>query len=75
MNFVERELLKEFSKKFVMKFDEVMEFLRNNGKKDVNNLAKRCLRNLAEKGLITELHFLGKCYAITQEGIKALRRF
>ena len=72
MNFNE-EILKEFSKRFVINFDELVSFLEQKlERKKAILIAKREIGNLKANGLIRELDFIGKCYAITQKGIKAI---
>ncbi len=70
---LDEEILKEFSRRFVLNFDELVSFLEQKlDRKKAILIAKREIGNLKANGLIKELDFIGKCYAITQKGIKAV---
>jgi hypothetical protein len=67
------EILKEFSRRFVLNFDELVSFLEKKlDRKKAVLIAKREIGNLKANGFIKELDFIGKCYAITQKGIKTV---
>ena len=73
VNGIEKELLKEFAKKSVMRKDEIIKFL--DGK--VNNpieAYKEITNNLVSNGLITYVYVGESTFVLTRKGIDVAMR-
>ena len=71
-NGIEKELLKEISRRLVVKRDELASFLETRGENP--KLVDKITKDLYTKGLITYVTPIGQtCYAITQRGMKEAR--
>jgi len=63
----ELKLLKKFSEKLVMNFDEIKRF---NGNEE---LSKILLNRLIEKGFVSKIEGMGQVFAITNKGLEEVK--
>ena len=63
----ELKLLKKFSEKLVMNFDEIKRF---NGNEE---LSKILLNRLIEKGFVSKIEGMGQIFAITNKGLEEVK--
>lgn len=69
LNGVEKELLKEISRRLVVKKEELALFLEKKGENP--QIINRLMKDLYSKGLIIYVTPIGQtCYAITQRGMR-----
>jgi len=66
-DFEELKLLKKFSEKLVMNFDEIKRF---NGNEE---LSKILLNRLIEKGFVSKIEGMGQVFAITNKGLEEMK--
>jgi|GEM_PF-4262159 DNA-binding PadR family transcriptional regulator len=64
LDLEELKLLKKFSERLVMNFDEIKEF---NGNEE---LSKILLNRLLEKGFVSKIEGMGQVFAITNKGLE-----
>ncbi len=70
-NGIEKELLKELSKRLVMSKFEIVRFFEGRTENPIA-MAEDVLKSLLQKGYVTNSTPLGSvCFAITKKGIKA----
>lgn len=70
MNSLEKKLLREINRKQVLRKVEIKNFLKvKDGRK-----LERILKKLMDKGLIVNVPFIESCVAITQKGMRELKK-
>jgi hypothetical protein len=71
LNGIEKELLKKFNERLVLRREEILKFLAGKVR-DPNSMLKIVTNSLISKGLIRYVYSGESCYAITQKGMQAL---
>jgi len=69
-NGIEKKLLKKLSENFLMREDEIKNFLKNETGEDPEVIFSMVVSSLIERGLIRYVYTGTAYYAITKDGMK-----
>ena len=70
INGMEKELLRELSKRLIMQKHEIVTFLSDKAK-DNSSVVEQLIKNLSNKGLVASIAPIGNsCIAITKQGVR-----
>ncbi len=67
---IEEKILREVSRRHVLRKVEIKNFLKKEDEKKVEKVIKK----LIDKGLIVNVPFIESCIAITQKGMRELKK-